>query len=92
MKLKMILLMLLTLSSVFITIFVSNIYSSFVNEKTNCKARWFVDGEDYFADLHDRLLKAKETVFITDWWMSPEIWLKRPVNANIYTALQFGQP
>ena len=69
-----------------------NIYSSFVNEKTNCKARWFVDGEDYFADLHDRLLKAKETVFITDWWMSPEIWLKRPVNANIYTALQFGQP
>lgn len=30
MKLKMILLMLLTLSSVFFTIFISNIYSSFV--------------------------------------------------------------
>ena len=68
-----------------------NIYHSFVNEKTDCKARWFIDGADYFADLHDRLLNAKETVFITDWWMSPEIWLKRPVNQNEYEKLEFGQ-
>ena len=26
------------------------------------------------------LLKAKEEVFITDWWLSPEIMMIRPFN------------
>ena len=25
----------------------------------------------------DALLKAKEEIYITDWWLSPEIYLKR---------------
>ena len=31
--------------------------------------------------LYDSLffLKAKEEIFITDWWLSPEIYLKRGV-------------
>lgn len=69
-----------------------NIYHSFVYEKTECRAKWFIDGEDYFKDVREKLLAAKETVFITDWWMSPELFLKRPVNMKQYQALTMGQP
>ncbi|XP_016523357.1 phospholipase D1-like [Poecilia formosa] len=30
-------------------------------------------------DVADALEEAKEEIFITDWWLSPEIFLKRPV-------------
>ncbi|KRX01723.1 hypothetical protein PPERSA_01593 [Pseudocohnilembus persalinus] len=40
---------------------------------------WYVDGEKYFSDVCDELLKAKTSVFINDWWLSPELHLKRPV-------------
>ena len=35
---------------------------------------------DYFSDVYDGLMKAQSTIFITDWWLSPELYLKRPVN------------
>jgi len=57
-----------------------NRYLSFapVRDPTNyCK--WYVDAEGYYEELHDVLLQAKKEVFITDWWLSPEIALKRPV-------------
>ena len=41
-------------------------------------AKWYVDGEDYFSDVCDAMLTAKSTVYITDWWLSPEMSLKRP--------------
>ena len=64
-----------------------NIFSSFVNEKSEHRANWFIDGKDYFAKLKEKLLKAKEVVFITDWWMSPEMFLIRPVDVNKYQNL-----
>ncbi len=30
------------------------------------------------------LLKAKEEVFITDWWLSPEIMMKRPTDDETF--------
>lgn len=27
----------------------------------------------------DALLSAKEFVYITDWWMSPDLYLRRPI-------------
>lgn len=27
----------------------------------------------------DALLSAQEYVYITDWWMSPDLYLKRPI-------------
>ena len=45
-------------------------------------AKWYVDGEDYFRDVCDALLAAKGAVYITDWWLSPEMSLKRP-GANV---------
>ena len=41
-------------------------------------ANWFVDGQDYFNEVYNSLLNAKHEVFISDWWLSPELYLKRP--------------
>ena len=44
---------------------------------------------DYFKDLSEKLMQAKETIFITDWWLSPEVWLVRPVPTTTYMALAY---
>ena len=46
------------------------------------KAKFFVDGEDYFKEIYKELQNAEREVFITDWWLSPELYLKRPVNID----------
>ena len=61
-----------------------NKYHAFTYAKNNNLARWFIDGKDYFEDLAYKLSEAKETIYITDWWMSPELFLIRPINQNIY--------
>ena len=62
----------------------NNKYKSFTNEKKNNYAHWFIDGKDYFEDLFQKLMDAQKTIFITDWWLSPEVWLKRPVLESDY--------
>ena len=68
-----------------------NIYGSFTNEKSKNLAHWFVDGEEYFADLYKNLMEAKDTIFITDWWMSPEVWLIRPIKVEVYESMAYHQ-
>ena len=70
-------------------ILANNKYESYTNEKKGNSAHWFVDGEDYFKDLAEKLMKAKESIFITDWWMSPQVWLTRPVPTTEYMALAY---
>lgn len=38
----------------------------------------YVDGARYMWDVADVLEAAKDEIFITDWWMCPQIYLKRP--------------
>ncbi|KAK9533923.1 hypothetical protein VZT92_009011 [Zoarces viviparus] len=52
---------------------------SFAQEQENIAAKWYVNGKTYMEDVADALEEAKEEIFITDWWLSPEIFLKRPV-------------
>ncbi|XP_029384802.1 phospholipase D1 [Echeneis naucrates] len=54
-------------------------FGSFAREEENIPAKWYVNGKTYMEDLADALEEAKEEIFITDWWLSPEIFLKRPV-------------
>jgi phospholipase D1/2 len=51
-----------------------------IREKVPVKA--YVDGAEYFADAYEALKAAKEEVFITGWWVSPEMYLKRPVGGR----------
>ena len=66
-----------------------NLYSSYTNEKKNNIVHWFSDGEEYFKDLKNKLLEAKESIFITDWFMSPELFLERPVNTKTYLSMKY---
>uniref|UniRef100_A0A3Q3ABY4 Phospholipase n=1 Tax=Kryptolebias marmoratus TaxID=37003 RepID=A0A3Q3ABY4_KRYMA len=54
-------------------------FGSFAQEEENVLAKWYVNGKTYMEDVADALEEAKEEIFITDWWLSPEIFLKRPV-------------
>ncbi|XP_074477433.1 phospholipase D1 [Sebastes fasciatus] len=54
-------------------------FGSFAREEVNIPAKWYVNGRTYMEDVADALEEAKEEIFITDWWLSPEIFLKRPV-------------
>ena len=56
-----------------------NKYHSFTTQKSNCRAKWFIDGESYFGYLFEQLVNAKESVHITDWFLSPPVALKRPI-------------
>uniref|UniRef100_A0A8C7XQW3 Phospholipase n=1 Tax=Oryzias sinensis TaxID=183150 RepID=A0A8C7XQW3_9TELE len=54
-------------------------YGSFARVEDDIPAKWYVNGKTYMEDVADALEEAKEEIFITDWWLSPEIFLKRPV-------------
>uniref|UniRef100_A0A1B6IY41 phospholipase D n=1 Tax=Homalodisca liturata TaxID=320908 RepID=A0A1B6IY41_9HEMI len=56
----------------------SNRYHSFAPFRIETMASWFVDGCDYMSAVADALERAKEEIFIADWWLSPEIYMKRP--------------
>ncbi|CAI5756948.1 unnamed protein product [Candida verbasci] len=59
-----------------------NRFNSFAPIRTNCFAQWFVDGRDYFWAVSTALEMAKDVIFIHDWWLSPELYLRRPANGN----------
>nr|XP_046227408.1 phospholipase D1 [Scatophagus argus]XP_046227409.1 phospholipase D1 [Scatophagus argus] len=54
-------------------------FGSFARQEENIPAKWYVNGKTYMEDVADALEEAREEIFITDWWLSPEIFLKRPV-------------
>ena len=60
-----------------------NPYSSFCRTSPGNDVKFYLNGgspdDYYFADLHDAIDEAKKTVCITDWFFSPEIYLKRPI-------------
>ncbi|XP_072377195.1 phospholipase D1 [Diabrotica undecimpunctata] len=65
-----------------------NRYHSYAPIRINVMASWFVDGSTYMSSVADALENAKEEIFITDWWLSPEIYLKRPIIQGEYWQLK----
>ncbi|KAJ3563394.1 hypothetical protein NP233_g8968 [Leucocoprinus birnbaumii] len=55
-----------------------NRFDSFAPIRLNVAAQWLVDGRDYFWNLSRAILLAKEVIYIHDWWLSPELLLRRP--------------
>ncbi|CAF0918739.1 unnamed protein product [Didymodactylos carnosus] len=53
-------------------------FNSFAPVRTNSKAQWLVEGADYMEAVAYAIKAAKEEIYITDWFLSPEIYLKRP--------------
>ncbi|KAJ8396444.1 hypothetical protein AAFF_G00017500 [Aldrovandia affinis] len=53
-------------------------FQGFTPPREATLTKWYVNGSGYFADVALALDQAKEEIFITDWWLSPEVHLKRP--------------
>jgi phospholipase D1/2 len=55
-------------------------YDSFAPARTNQLCKWYLNGEGYMEAVMNGLNNAKEEIFIADWWLSPELFLKRPTD------------
>jgi phospholipase D1/2 len=59
-----------------------NRFHSFAPIRGGNDAKWFVDGCGYFWAVSVALEEAKESIWILDWWLSPELYLRRPPSNN----------
>ncbi|EHY58304.1 Phospholipase D1 [Exophiala dermatitidis] len=55
-----------------------NRFDSFAPVRPNCFAQWLVDGRDHMWVLSRALEQAKDVIYIHDWWLSPELYMRRP--------------
>ncbi|KAK5075580.1 Phospholipase D1 [Lithohypha guttulata] len=55
-----------------------NRFDSFAPVRTKCFAQWLVDGRDYMWVVSRALDQAKDVIYIHDWWLSPELYMRRP--------------
>lgn len=57
-------------------------FGSYSPIRENAKAKWFVDGHDYYEAVAQAILSAKSEIYIEDWWLSPQLYLRRPPKGN----------
>ncbi|KAI7231645.1 phospholipase D [Hortaea werneckii] len=53
-------------------------FGSFAPVRNNVWARWLVDARDHMWQVSRAIDNAKDFVYIHDWWLSPELYLRRP--------------
>ncbi|CAF0825220.1 unnamed protein product [Brachionus calyciflorus] len=53
---------------------------SYAPVRRNQLCKWYVNSAQYMEHVMMGLNNAKEEIFITDWWFSPELFLKRPTD------------
>ncbi|CCM01548.1 uncharacterized protein FIBRA_03606 [Fibroporia radiculosa] len=53
-------------------------FDSFAAQRSHNFVKWHIDGHDYMYALSERLENAREVIFILDWWLTPELYLRRP--------------
>ncbi|KAA8913095.1 hypothetical protein FN846DRAFT_772614 [Sphaerosporella brunnea] len=59
-----------------------NRFESFAPVRNGNGVKWYVDGKDYMYAVSVALEKARESIWILDWWLSPELYLRRPPKLN----------
>lgn len=60
----------------------SNPYDSFSPVRAKNHAKVFINAEGYFRDLYADLESAQDEIFIRGWWVSPELYLRRPIEQH----------
>ena len=55
-----------------------NRFDSFAPVRHNVFAQWLVDGRDYMWNVSRAISMAKDVIYIHDWWLSPELYMRRP--------------
>ncbi|KAI8148533.1 hypothetical protein BJV82DRAFT_268405 [Fennellomyces sp. T-0311] len=57
-------------------------FGSFAPVRHKAKVKWFVDGENHMSAVAEAILSAKSEIYIADWWLTPELYLRRPPEKN----------
>ncbi|KAI6710295.1 hypothetical protein JHW43_007196 [Diplocarpon mali] len=55
-----------------------NRFGSFAPVRTGTYAQWLVDGRDYMWNVSRAINQAKDVIYIHDWWLSPQLYMRRP--------------
>ncbi|KAJ6009753.1 hypothetical protein N7522_004769 [Penicillium canescens] len=55
-----------------------NRFDSFAPVRQKCFAQWLVDARDHMWVVSRAINQAKDVIYIHDWWLSPELYLRRP--------------
>lgn len=53
-------------------------FESYAPVRNNVFAQWLVDGRDYMWNVSRAINMAKDVIYIHDWWLSPELYMRRP--------------
>ncbi|KAL8748851.1 MAG: hypothetical protein Q9184_007051 [Pyrenodesmia sp. 2 TL-2023] len=59
-----------------------NRFGSFAAQRSGNDIKWYVDGCGYMWAVSRALEQARESIWILDWWLSPELYLRRPAVRN----------
>lgn len=57
---------------------IRNRFGSFAPVRTGVHAQWLVDGRDYMWNVSRAINMARDVIYIHDWWLSPELYMRRP--------------
>ncbi|PYH41128.1 phospholipase D [Aspergillus saccharolyticus JOP 1030-1] len=55
-----------------------NRFESFAPVRQKCFAQWLVDARDHMWVVSRAINQAKDVIYIHDWWLSPELYMRRP--------------
>lgn len=55
-----------------------NRFDSFAPVRQRCFAQWLVDARDHMWVVSRAINQAKDVIYIHDWWLSPELYMRRP--------------
>jgi phospholipase D1/2 len=55
-----------------------NRFDSFAPVRQGVFAQWLVDGRDHMWNVSRAISMARDVVYIHDWWLSPELYMRRP--------------
>ncbi|KAI1767329.1 phospholipase D [Hypoxylon sp. FL1150] len=53
-------------------------FDSFAPVRLGAYAQWLVDGRDYMWNVSRAISMAQDVIYIHDWWLSPELYMRRP--------------
>ncbi|KAI9849920.1 MAG: Phospholipase D1 [Sclerophora amabilis] len=53
-------------------------FDSFAPTREGVFVQWLVDGRDYMWNVSRAISMARDVIYIHDWWLSPELYMRRP--------------
>ncbi|XP_047960602.1 phospholipase D zeta 1-like [Salvia hispanica] len=56
-------------------------------EEDGSLAQWFIDGKAAFESIASSIERARSEIYITGWWLCPELYLRRPYHNNSSSRL-----